>query len=341
MLPFSRTNFPAIELSSLVASRLADAIYANLCPWAWARPRPGCWPRAGHNGTAGPRREGAACGSSSCPTTRPTCSPPCRCGGRPPEHRANDRHEDALIRHQASVQAIRVKRDRARAHRHWWTWLRLAFAVGAEKRRAPRPQLLPAGDTGVEEKIKAGIAGEDLVAAELSHALGDDWTLLRGYRNRRGEIDDLLLGPTGLLAIEVKNINATVHVDGDRWQGDKYDNYGNLVEQRLIADRRAARPANSSTSPPTSCSGSCANAASRSPSSAWWSSLTAGPGWPRAAAAPSTSLTSAAGVLSLARRLRGPDRPGPASRAGTAHPPRPRLPPAHPAPGPPPPDRRH
>ena len=158
------------------------------------------------------------------------------------EQRAHDRHEDALVRHQASVQAIRVKRDRARAHRRWWTWLRLAFAVGAEKRRAPRPQLPAAGEGDVEEKIKAGIAGEELVAAELSHALGDDWTLLRGYRNRRGEIDDLLLGPTGLLAIEVKNINATVHVDGDRWQGDKYDNYGNLVEQRLIADRRGRSP---------------------------------------------------------------------------------------------------
>ena len=40
----------------------------------------------------------------------------------------------------------------------------------------------------------------------------------------------------------MKNINATVHVDGDRWQADKYDNYGNLVEQRLIADRRGRSP---------------------------------------------------------------------------------------------------
>src|ERR1700733_3662248 len=158
------------------------------------------------------------------------------------DQRAHDRHEDALVRPQASVQAIRVKRDRARARRRWWTWLRLAFAVGAEKRRAPRPHPRPAGDSGVEEKIKAGIAGGERVAAELSHALDADWTLLRGYRNRRGEIDDLLLGPTGLFAIEVKNINATVHVDGDRWQGDKYDNYGNLVEQRLIADRRGRSP---------------------------------------------------------------------------------------------------
>jgi hypothetical protein len=65
---------------------------------------------------------------------------------------------------------------------------------------------------------------------------------VRGYRNRRGEIDQLLLGPSGLFAIEIKNLNATVHVDGDRWRADKYDNYGNLVEQRVIADRKGRSP---------------------------------------------------------------------------------------------------
>ncbi|HJY95153.1 MAG TPA: nuclease-related domain-containing protein, partial [Streptosporangiaceae bacterium] len=60
--------------------------------------------------------------------------------------------------------------------------------------------------------------------------------------NRRGEIDHLLLGPKGLFAIEVKNINATVSIDGDRWRADKYDNYGNLVEQREVTDRKGRSP---------------------------------------------------------------------------------------------------
>jgi len=158
------------------------------------------------------------------------------------QKRAQARYEDALIQHQARVQTIRVKRDRARQHHRWWTWLRLVFAVWAEQRRAPRPTVPDAGDADTEEKIRAGIAGEQLVAAELGRALADDWTLLRGYRNRRGEIDHLLVGPGGLFAIEVKNINATVYVDGDRWRADKYDNYGNLVEQRPIADRRGRSP---------------------------------------------------------------------------------------------------
>src|SRR5271165_1254085 len=151
-------------------------------------------------------------------------------------------YEDALIQYRARVQTIKVKRDRARAQRHWWTWLRLLAAGWREKRRVPRRPLAETADTDLEEKLKAGIAGEQLVAVELGRALGDDWTLLHGYRNRRGEIDQLLLGPGGLFAIEVKNLNATVHVDGDRWRADKYDNYGNLVEQRTIADRTGRSP---------------------------------------------------------------------------------------------------
>ena len=156
--------------------------------------------------------------------------------------RAQARYEDALIQHRTRVQTVRVKRDRARRHHRWWTWLRLNFAVWAEKRRAPRWAAADQSDADTEEKIRAGIAGEQLVAAELGRALGDDWTLLRGYRNRRGEIDHLLLGPSGLFAIEVKNINATVHIDGDHWRADKFDNYGNLVEQRPLEDRRGRSP---------------------------------------------------------------------------------------------------
>ncbi len=151
-------------------------------------------------------------------------------------------YEDALIRYRARVQTAWVKRDRARAQHRWWAWLRLAVAGWKEKRGVPRPPIPAAGHTDTEEKLLAGIAGEQRVAVELGRALDDEWTLLRGYRNRRGEIDHLLLGPRGLFAIEVKNLNATGHVDGDRWRADKYDNYGNLVEQRTIADRTGRSP---------------------------------------------------------------------------------------------------
>jgi Nuclease-related domain len=159
------------------------------------------------------------------------------------EKRALSVYEDELVRHRARVQTLRVKRDRARARRRWWTWLKLSLGAWREKRGLPRPPVPAAGHTtDLEEKILAGMAGEQLVATELGRALDDDWTLLRGYHNRRGEIDHLLVGPRGVFAIEVKNLNATVHVDGDRWRADKYDNYGNLVEQRPIADRMGRSP---------------------------------------------------------------------------------------------------
>jgi hypothetical protein len=114
--------------------------------------------------------------------------------------------------------------------------------VRRERRQAPAPPV-PAGRASDREEIlTAGMTGEQMVAAGLGRALGDDWVLLRGYQNRRGEIDHLLLGPRGLIAIEGKHRNATVHCDGDDWRFDKYDRYGNLVDQGRICDQRGRSP---------------------------------------------------------------------------------------------------
>lgn len=98
------------------------------------------------------------------------------------------------------------------------------------------------GPTDREESIAAGMAGEQRVASELRQVLGDEWVLFRGYRNRRGEIDHLLVGPRGLFAIEVKYRNATVYIDGDDWRFEKFDNWGNLVDSGSIADRTGRSP---------------------------------------------------------------------------------------------------
>jgi hypothetical protein len=80
------------------------------------------------------------------------------------------------------------------------------------------------------------------VATGLGRVLDDEWTLIRGYRNRRGEIDHLLLGPGGLIAIEGKHRNALVHCSGDHWWFTKFDNYGNAVERGELTDRRGRSP---------------------------------------------------------------------------------------------------
>lgn len=84
---------------------------------------------------------------------------------------------------------------------------------------------------------EAGVEAENQMTVALEW-LSDDWLLFRGYANRRGEVDHLVVGPCGIWAIEVKGSGVRVHVDGDQWFYDKFDRYGNLVDQGVLADRR-------------------------------------------------------------------------------------------------------
>jgi hypothetical protein len=173
---------------------------------------------------------------------------------RTQREKARAAQERALARHSALVRKRRRTRDRARAEHRWWAWLKASvLAWNTQHRRPPRPARLPVPPapapavnqsrlTDQEEILTAGMTGELVVATELEKLLDDYWTLLRGYRNRRGEIDHILLGPRGMFAIEVKHRNATVYVDGEQWRYDKYDRYGNKVEQGWITDRQGRSP---------------------------------------------------------------------------------------------------
>ena len=148
-----------------------------------------------------------------------------------------------LAVHRERVAQARVARDESWAARRWGAWLRDVFAVRRALRQTPAARLPASQPTAEEERWAAGSAGELLIADRLGRALGDEWTLLRGYRNRGGEIDHLLLGPRGLFAIEVKNRNARVDCHGDQWWSTKYDKYGNPVEpRREMTDRRGRSP---------------------------------------------------------------------------------------------------
>jgi hypothetical protein len=104
-----------------------------------------------------------------------------------------------------------------------------------------QPTLRAAGEE--EEKWNSGSEGERRVADYLAAHLSDDWTMVFGYYNAKGEIDQLLVGPRGIFAIEIKNVNGVVHCDGDQWWRDKYDNYGNLLEINLpMADKGGRGP---------------------------------------------------------------------------------------------------
>jgi len=165
---------------------------------------------------------------------------------------ARSAYEAELAQHGESIERLREERDAVRAKRRWGKWVRGGLRLSMAKRNAPRPPLplpkpappprLQPTSTGQTAKLTAGMQSEQDVADSLSGALGDEWVMLRGYRNRRGEIDQLLLGPAGLIAIEIKYRNATVYCSDDKWRFEKYDRYGNRVEDGWIEDRKGRSP---------------------------------------------------------------------------------------------------
>ena len=149
-------------------------------------------------------------------------------------------HPGAMLR---DARQRRAARAAARSQRRWGAWLRGLFAVFLVRRALPVAGPRASQPTDEEGKLAAGVAGESFVAGELGRALDDEWTLLRGYHNRRGEIDLVLLGPRGLFAIEVKNQNGRIDCHGDQWWSTRYDKYGNQVEaRREMSDRRGRSP---------------------------------------------------------------------------------------------------
>jgi len=140
------------------------------------------------------------------------------------------------------VSELRAQRHQARRDGRWWRWLTLWFAISRAKRSVPLPSIRDSVLSDAEQRARSGIAGEKRVAAGLAAGLDDAWVLFHGYQNGRGEIDHVLVGPRGLVAIEVKNVNATVRIDGDIWTPEKFDRYGNSVPVRELADRSGRSP---------------------------------------------------------------------------------------------------
>ena len=101
------------------------------------------------------------------------------------EKQALAAYEDALIRYRARVQTVRAKRYGPAPGTAGGPGCGWPSPGGARNAASPGPPVPSAGHTDTEERLMAGIAGEQQVAADLGRALDDDWTLVRGYRNRR------------------------------------------------------------------------------------------------------------------------------------------------------------
>lgn len=110
----------------------------------------------------------------------------------------------------------------ATAEQHGFT-AQLRDVMGARRARNlahlqdERAAVLPSGES-VKSVRKAG---SKHAVSDLQQRLGDDWALLRGYHNSRGPIGQLLIGPTGLIAMTSVYVEATVHCRGERWHAEK------------------------------------------------------------------------------------------------------------------------
>jgi len=123
-----------------------------------------------------------------------------------------------------------------RAARTWWEHRRL------RKQGDPQPPE-PEGPTLEEQKWQAGMEGEQRLRAELTSELpGSGWTLMKGYQNRRGEIDYLLIAPVGIMAFKCEHVAGTIICTKDRWVRQKYDRAGAPVTQVPIVDRHGRSP---------------------------------------------------------------------------------------------------
>ena len=143
----------------------------------------------------------------------------------------------------ARVESLREERGQARSEGRWLAWFRLTFAVSGAKREATRQHVASVLPTAREQTIRAGRNAERRVADELAEALDDEWILLRGYCNSRGEIDALLLGPRGLFAIEEKYRSVRVYIRGDEWVAEQIDKYGKSRSARFpIRDGKGRSP---------------------------------------------------------------------------------------------------
>ena len=69
---------------------------------------------------------------------------------------------------------------------------------------------------------KSGFEGEKLVSKTLSSALNDEYYLINDVQlpdGENGNIDHVVVGPTGVFAIETKNKRGKIECNGDVWNG--------------------------------------------------------------------------------------------------------------------------
>lgn len=152
--------------------------------------------------------------------------------------------EDQLAARQGGYQQASHELQQARRSKGFWKRL-FAVRTAEEQQALARTrgawhQVIRAdyGRQQIQHRVQqraAGVRGEDALAWGLSE-LSDEWLMLRGYRNRKGEADHVLVGPMGVWAVEVKLRRVRLNAVGEQWWFEKLDRWGNVVETGWARD---------------------------------------------------------------------------------------------------------
>ena len=97
----------------------------------------------------------------------------------------------------------------------------IAMVVIAIRYLKQRPKMSEA--TEQENILISGEAGEIRTADAFRRVLNNNWVLHKGYKNSKGEIDQILVGPNGVTAIEIKNYNGVININGDSWTRHRHN----------------------------------------------------------------------------------------------------------------------
>lgn len=134
------------------------------------------------------------------------------------------RYEEAKTRRQDSEEArIRARWNMIAAPVKAFSDREFAKGLGLifDSIVTPLPGLAPIAvmePPGTEEqRWTAGRKGESDVTRFLSRNLDDRWILLVGYQGARGEIDHVLIGPSGVCAVEVKHYKGLISCSALKW----------------------------------------------------------------------------------------------------------------------------
>lgn len=83
-------------------------------------------------------------------------------------------------------------------------------------------------NTSQSATFKAGFKGEIALKNALRMALSNEYTVFYNISTPYGDIDALVIGPTGVFAIEAKNHNGYITIDGDNWSRVKVGRGGTV-----------------------------------------------------------------------------------------------------------------